>query len=244
VHAAHSLADLVDKVLLVQIRASEDTRQEPAGGRGWFYATLGPLVTLVNVSTTSQRNHNDAQLIGLKALLSQQEIPLETVEFELDIKAPLSWHLTEHEKNRITAQWSRSPGIAAKRERLACLWRNPAARWSDECHTRSTHRLAKPEGPGTAFQASRVSGRASKPVSLDSPPADDDERDDDGTVNAASAGALQASAPALTRNPHVRGDQCVAAECPGSESLWSWAAISASAGASPVARSRTAIAWS
>ncbi|HEY2902107.1 MAG TPA: hypothetical protein VGL59_16110 [Polyangia bacterium] len=201
VHAAHNLADLVDKVLLVQIRASEDRRQEPARGRGWFYATLGPLVTLVNVSTTSQRNHNDAQLIGLKALLGQQEVPLETVEFELDIKSPLSWHLTEREKTRITAQWSRSPGIAAKREKLACLWKNPAARWFDECHTDPPIDLQSQKGPAQLFKQveSAAAQAVSKPVSLDTPTVDDDEReDDDNDVNAARvarASVLQASAP-------------------------------------------------
>ncbi|HXI59085.1 MAG TPA: hypothetical protein VNO55_23620 [Polyangia bacterium] len=171
VHAARSLGDIVEKVLLVQIRASEDERQEPARGRGWFYATLGPLVTLVNVRTTSQRNHNDAQLIGLKALLARQEIALETVEFELDIQSPLSWHLTEEDKVRITSQWTLSPGIAAKREKLACLWTQPPARWPAECHTDPPIDLQSRQGPAQLFkQVQWSAARAvSKAVPVDVP---------------------------------------------------------------------------
>ncbi len=170
-HAARSLGDIAEKILLVQIRASEDERQEPARGRGWFYATLGPLATLVNVRTTSQRNHNDAQLIGLKALLAQRDVALETVEFELDIKSPLSWHLTEDEKTRITSQWTLSPGIGAKRDKLACLWKHAPARWSSECHTDPPIDLQSRQGPAQLFKQveSTAAQAVSKAVSLNGP---------------------------------------------------------------------------
>jgi hypothetical protein len=156
VHAEHPLAELVDKVLVIQIRASESERKEPRLSRGWLYATLGPLVTLLNVGTTSQRNHNDAELLGLKALLGAQHVPLETVEFELAEKSPVSWHLTPAEKTRIVAQWTRSPGIVEHRARLECLWKNAGRDWPVACGTERPIDLKSASGPAQVFHQARA----------------------------------------------------------------------------------------
>ena len=92
------LNDLVEKILFVQVRASKDERKAENHDAPWLYASFGPLLTMSNVRATSQRNHNDTELLGLKSVLATQGVSMETVSFELDQEAPLSWHLTDAEK--------------------------------------------------------------------------------------------------------------------------------------------------
>jgi hypothetical protein len=146
VHARRPLSELVEKVIFVQIRASKDERRVENREEPWLYAVFGPLLTLSNVRTTSQRNHNDAELIGLKSSFAMQRVPvpLETVEFELDQEAPLSWHLTDAEKRVITGAWE---DVAPSREKLKCLWDQLPENWVAKCHTRSPVALDNPAGP-------------------------------------------------------------------------------------------------
>jgi hypothetical protein len=150
--AEYPLEDLIEKVLIVQIRASDDERRAPEEDGGWVYATAGPLLTVLNVRTTSQRNNNEAHLLGIKAVLAQQGVALEAVDFELGIDSPLSWHLTRHEQEQIVAQWNESPGIRSNLDKLVCLWRNGPGQWTQRCGTQSSINLRDPNAGAEIFR--------------------------------------------------------------------------------------------
>ena len=163
VHADTNLATLVDKVLVLQIRASQDVLDRPPQEAGWVHATVGPLLTLLNVRVTSQRNHNDAALAALRSLLFANGVPLESVDFELDIQAPTSWHLSDLERRRITEQWERNPTIRKQRDHLACLWRAPGAAWPASCGVKP------PPGPGDPTSAARLLEQTRPPPDMARP---------------------------------------------------------------------------
>jgi hypothetical protein len=154
VHQKHPLAQLADKIIVVQVRASRDQHQDAKGEGGPLYASLGPLLTLSNVRSTSQRNHNDAELVGFKTLLWSQGVALETVEFTLDEEAPLSWHLTAADKRRIAADWDDTATLD-RRKLLACLWDKSPADWPTRCGTEPRIELSSPAAPAQLFQQVR-----------------------------------------------------------------------------------------
>lgn len=95
-------------VLLVLIRAfpqkdTVDPKGEGAGG--WFYTTVGPLSTIYNVRTASQAVRNDTDLSLLKQSLAGSGVRLESIPFELEKESPLSWKLTDREREEIQAGW-------------------------------------------------------------------------------------------------------------------------------------------
>jgi hypothetical protein len=142
VQAEESLANTVEKVLLVQVRASEHSLPRTEEDQGWLYAAAGPLLTLLNVRTTSQRNHNEAHLLGMKAMLTKQGVPVETVEFELAQETPLSWHLTAEEKKRILDYWDDDQEVKEARATLGCLWHQRPADWTKACGTKKAIELS------------------------------------------------------------------------------------------------------
>lgn len=158
VHARLNLYDLVEKVILVEIRASPVARPEPQENSGWLYATLGPAITLWNVRNTSQRNHNEAAVAALKALLDQpaHRVPFERVAFELDTKAPLSWQLSRTEREAILSTWE-SATIREQRDKLECLWRTPPDQWLnlEKCDAVRPADLSSRSAAATVFEQAR-----------------------------------------------------------------------------------------
>jgi hypothetical protein len=152
VQAEESLADKVEKVLLVQVRASEHALARTEEDQGWLYAAAGPLLTLMNVRTTSQRNHNEAHLLGMKAMLTKQGVPVETVEFELAQETPLSWHLTAEEKQRILDYWDNDQKVGQARATLECLWKRPPAAWTKTCGTKEAIELSDHRAGAAIFK--------------------------------------------------------------------------------------------
>jgi hypothetical protein len=154
VRAHVDLPKLVSKVILVQIRAESTCVPRPRKNSGWVYATVGPLVTMLNVRTTSQRNSNEAAIAALKALLVKAEpaVNFETVSFELAKDSPLSWHLSGNERTQIKNEWD---GDVIKRERakLACLWRTSPEQWTQACGTSAPVNLSNTNAAAQVFEA-------------------------------------------------------------------------------------------
>lgn len=123
----------IRRVLLVQIRAfpvggtekdnADQPRNQPPTQRGWFYQAFAPVATLLNVRTAGQFAHNQVELDLLKQVLGFRGIELKNVEFEFQrlvpgadqltvchrsgktYEPPLSWHLTERQKNEVRREW-------------------------------------------------------------------------------------------------------------------------------------------
>jgi len=158
VHAELDLTELVGKVILVEIRASSDKRVAPVRNSGWLYSSFGPLVTLLNVRSTSQRDHNEAALSALKALLSSNGVPFERVSFDLATGSPLSWHLSHAERADITAAWG-DPTIQKAYQKLSCLWRADAERWGDLCGSAKPVDLRARNAAAVVFEQAKAAAR-------------------------------------------------------------------------------------
>ena len=78
-----------------------DCRRRRAGPAGSTVA--GPVITLVNVRSTTQVLRGDMELGLLKAAYGDFEI--ETVAFTLEHGGPLSWQLSEEQKRKILGSW-------------------------------------------------------------------------------------------------------------------------------------------
>jgi hypothetical protein len=168
VHAQVPLSGIADKVILLQIRAASSCVPKPRKNSGWLYATLGPLVTMLNVRDTSQRNSNEAAIITMKAFLAQaqERVALETVSFELDEDSPLSWHLSGTERERVKRAWDK-PVIQQARTKLACLWRTPAEAWARECPDTSLPTdLSRRDAAAVVFQSAHQAAERSVAESL------------------------------------------------------------------------------
>lgn|GEM_PF-1060882 len=100
----------VGSVLVVQILGAPvnpDPRNERhSKGRGWFYQAIAPLTTLAAVRSAGQIAHNDIEVLLLQKKWLDAGVPIHSVTFEFgNPEAPLSWHLTKEERDRIGSMW-------------------------------------------------------------------------------------------------------------------------------------------
>jgi hypothetical protein len=94
------------RIIIVQIQTFESESMSADTTAGWKYVTLGPLVTLNNMRTASQRLRNPLELESLDA--SAGSIEVTSVRFSLaEERVPLSWHLSGQEVMRIANAWQR-----------------------------------------------------------------------------------------------------------------------------------------
>lgn len=96
------------RVLLVQIRAFGPRDRAAARSRsGWAYATVGPLLTLLNVRDAAQVTRNNLDVAMLREVGRNHEPPFEIVSavFPLVMDAPLSWDLSDVERRDIERHW-------------------------------------------------------------------------------------------------------------------------------------------
>jgi len=94
------------KILIVEIRASDSKKvKEAASRRGWAFGTAGPMLTLLNVWGSGQTSRNNLDLRLLEELAPKLGFTVQRATFPLATEAPLSWHLTEAEKQKIENAW-------------------------------------------------------------------------------------------------------------------------------------------
>lgn len=94
-----------EKVLIVRIENPDGAPAEPRRRSGWVYATGGPITTLLSVRTDLQRYHNDRTIDSLLLRWNGRGMDVFDSVFELSARAPLSWHLSTKEKERIRGAW-------------------------------------------------------------------------------------------------------------------------------------------
>ncbi|MES1242275.1 MAG: patatin-like phospholipase family protein [Acidobacteriota bacterium] len=100
------------RILLVQIRDAP-RRDEGAGSRtGWTVSALGPLKTLMTIRTASQAARNELEADLFQRLACRQGVQVESFLFTLapgrgseEEALPLSWQLTDGERQRIEDRW-------------------------------------------------------------------------------------------------------------------------------------------
>jgi hypothetical protein len=124
------------QVLVILIRAFSDSEAgegqngSPPGkkdGKGWLYATAGPILTMYNVRNTAQNDRNTTELSLIKDLL-EKELggKIEPVSFVLKEKSPLSWKLSDQEAARIQEGIRKNPANMEQLEKVRQAFRRPA----------------------------------------------------------------------------------------------------------------------
>ncbi|MEZ4860280.1 MAG: patatin-like phospholipase family protein [Caldilineaceae bacterium] len=108
-----------NQVLVIQIRAT-DTQpgQQELGEKsrgGWLYSLAGPIITLLNVNSTTQLTRGDIELRLLER--AYQDVVTKQAKFQLASDGALSWQLSATQRDQILAGWD-SPANQAQLEEI------------------------------------------------------------------------------------------------------------------------------
>jgi len=114
----------VRSVLVIQIHGApvssdSDAQPEKLSDRGWFFQIAAPLLTLYNVGGAGQIAHNDLELGQMQHRWFGQ-VPIHSVTMEFpDADAPLSWHLTREQQQKVQQRWMTHPAVQQGRKQVA-----------------------------------------------------------------------------------------------------------------------------
>ncbi|HEV3059837.1 MAG TPA: hypothetical protein VGY48_16415 [Vicinamibacterales bacterium] len=98
-------APSIDRILIVQLRGAPPDTEVKEKKRGWFYQVYAPLSALLGTRDTGQLAHN-AEEVALLERAWHGRVSVSSVVFQFcGGSPPLSWHLTEPEKQDIGTQW-------------------------------------------------------------------------------------------------------------------------------------------
>lgn len=125
-------------VLLVLVRAFA-SRDDGAGGapaaggglapgddRGWLYATVGPVIALLNVRSSTQEFRDSLGVSKLEELWSLTGVEHQVAHFVLRADAPLSWKLTDRQRQEIVDGWDETRNRQALAAARTFFERRPA----------------------------------------------------------------------------------------------------------------------
>jgi hypothetical protein len=90
-------------------RRRDKDRMTGTEHRSWSYQLHAPIGAMLEVRTAGQIAHNEAELCLLirRWQLAPRPVRIERVLLEFpESNPPLSWHLTQHERDRIRDQWN------------------------------------------------------------------------------------------------------------------------------------------
>ncbi len=116
----------VKSVLVLQVHGAPVSRDgDPQSGdltdRGWFFQIGAPIVTLANVRGAGQIAHNDIELLQLQQRWFGT-VPIHSVTLEFpDEDAPLSWHLTQSQRENVLDRWDRCEAVLQARVQIAAF---------------------------------------------------------------------------------------------------------------------------
>ena len=111
--ALQGSGEAVKKVLVLQVRCAPlnapVTPQNKTSSRGWFFQAIAPIKALIEVRSAGQVAHNDIELALLRD--KWRNVDVQSVVFEFPGKEPpLSWHLTDEQKEAIGRAWETEMG--------------------------------------------------------------------------------------------------------------------------------------
>jgi hypothetical protein len=118
----------VSSVLVIQIHgapvtADSNPKANKLSDRGWFFQMLAPLLTLDHVRGAGQIAHNDLELGQLQQRWFGA-VPIHSVTLEFpDQNAPLSWHLTRQQKERVLDRWMNCQAVLRGRGQVSSFLR-------------------------------------------------------------------------------------------------------------------------
>lgn len=106
----------IKRVLLLQINASPEATLPPKikGDKGWFMEWIGPLQAVYSVrdSTQASRNSKEVELLAKRGKRKGIDIKSLAISFpernlttKKEYKQPLSWKLTEQQKENLQSGW-------------------------------------------------------------------------------------------------------------------------------------------
>lgn len=102
----------IKRVLLLQINASPEATLPPKikGDKGWFMEWIGPLQAVYSVrdSTQASRNSKEVELLekeGIDIKSFAISFPERNLTTKKEYKQPLSWKLTEQQKENLRSGW-------------------------------------------------------------------------------------------------------------------------------------------
>jgi hypothetical protein len=99
----------IKRILLLQINASPEAKLPPKikGDKGWFMEWIGPLQAVYSVrdSTQASRNSKEVDLLAKRAKRKDIIIKSFVLSFPEGYKQPLSWKLTEQQKENLQSGW-------------------------------------------------------------------------------------------------------------------------------------------
>jgi thiamine transporter ThiT len=111
-------------VLFIQIRSFPKDAFPGPVSKGWFYQTYAPVTALLGVRTTAQlvRDREELQFLRAKWEGSDDHLHIGDAQFEFQGEdAPLSWQLTDKQKEKIKAEWDKIVGGKGGRENTEAL---------------------------------------------------------------------------------------------------------------------------
>jgi hypothetical protein len=96
-------------VLVIQIRSFPSDSNPAPSSKGWFYQSYAPANALLSVRTTAQLVRDREELDLLREKWSAKDhVRIEIATFEFSgHDAPLTWELTENQKQEIKAEWEK-----------------------------------------------------------------------------------------------------------------------------------------
>lgn len=112
-----ALDPLPEHILIIQIRSFPDEGTDPAPvDRGWFFQAYAPIKGLLSVRTSAQLIRDHRELQGLARIWHtapgqgslQDRIRFATFTFNGN-DAPLSWAMSQKQKEAITYRWNKLP---------------------------------------------------------------------------------------------------------------------------------------
>ncbi|MEZ4734091.1 MAG: patatin-like phospholipase family protein [Caldilineaceae bacterium] len=96
-----------NNVLIIQIRASDAQPGQALTGEqergGWLYTLAGPMITLLNVNSTTQVTRGDVELRLLERAYAG--VIGKQASFQLTSDGVLSWQLSDHQRDQILNGW-------------------------------------------------------------------------------------------------------------------------------------------
>lgn len=113
----------IRRVLIIEIRASPPAAEPPPlSWRGWPFQAYAPISAMLNVRDTGQLARNEEELEILRRLGASSNIEIRDSVFAYcPADAPLSWHLSPHDKKEIETIWTKAETESRKQEVRAFL---------------------------------------------------------------------------------------------------------------------------